>query len=34
MALQRQPVRASSGFYPAFTLPMGSSPGFVPNPGD
>ena len=34
MALQRQPVRASSGCYPAFTLPMGSSPGFGSTPCD
>jgi hypothetical protein len=25
---QRTPVRASTGSYPRFTLPMGSSPGF------
>ena len=34
MALQRQPVRASSGCYPAFTLAMGSSPGFGSTPCD
>jgi hypothetical protein len=26
--LQRTKVRASTGHYPRFTLPMGSSPGF------
>ena len=34
MVLHDQPVRASSGCYPAFTLPTGSSTGFVSNPGD
>src|SRR5690606_26638213 len=31
MLLQQQPVRASNALYRAFTLAMGSSPGFVSN---
>jgi len=34
MVLHHQPVRASTGFYPRFTLAMGSSPGFGSTPGD
>ena len=32
--LQQWWVRASTGSYPRFTLPMDSSPGFGPHPGD
>ena len=34
MPFQRQPVRASTGCYPRFTLGMGSSPGFGSAPAD